>query len=70
MMNLIEDITDYSKIQLQKFDIYNSWFSFKEITDDVFQMLDFQASFKHVKLAYPNDEELMNTGMYSDKKRI
>ena len=41
MINLIEDILDYSKMKFGKFDLNLSWCSINEVVDEVLDMVDF-----------------------------
>jgi signal transduction histidine kinase len=54
---------------LKRFDINNSWFSFRSIVDEVFEMLNFTAQPKKVKLISELDD-IQNTLQFSDRKRI
>jgi signal transduction histidine kinase len=66
---LIEDITDFSKIQLQHFEINNSWFSFESVVDEVLDMLNFSVQGKKVKIV-KNLDKLKNIEIFSDRKRV
>ena len=70
MINLIEDILDYSKMKFGKFDLNLSWFSIYELVDEVLGMVDFQAVDRNVKLEKDIPRLDYFREIYSDKKRI
>jgi signal transduction histidine kinase len=70
LTSLIEDITDFSKIQLKKFDINNSWFTFQEVTEEVFEMLNYTTQSKQEVQLIANFSQLKETQIFSDRKRI
>jgi signal transduction histidine kinase len=41
MVNLIEDILDYSRMKFGHFELVNSWFTIDEVIDEVYGMVDF-----------------------------
>jgi signal transduction histidine kinase len=50
MVNLIEDILDYSRMQFSKFEQNLSWFTICDIVNEVYDIVDFQATDRHVSL--------------------
>lgn len=41
MVNLVEDILDFSRIQFDKFDLLFTWFAITDIIDEVQDIVDF-----------------------------
>jgi signal transduction histidine kinase len=54
---LIDDIIDFTKIQFNKLDIHNSWFSLHGLVDEVLAMCKFQAKPKKITLESDIDFE-------------
>jgi K+-sensing histidine kinase KdpD len=41
MVNLIDDILDYSRMQFSNFELNPSWFTIDEIVTEVYDIVDF-----------------------------
>jgi signal transduction histidine kinase len=41
MANLVEDIIDLSRIEFNKFELNESWFSMKDLLEEVFDIVSF-----------------------------
>lgn len=68
-MSLVEDILDLSKIQISKFDLTYSWFSFHELVSETLEMCAYQAMARKIKLlSHINFSD--KTTVHSDRKRI
>eukprot|EP00347_Sterkiella_histriomuscorum_P019699 403340624 len=69
LMNLVEDIMDFSTLQFNTFNLNFSWFFPQEIVSEVFQISEFQAQMKGVQLIFDNKIE-ENVQIYADKRRL
>jgi signal transduction histidine kinase len=69
MQNTIEDILDISRIKFKNFHINYSWFSFNDVVNEIFDIVDYQASSKGVQLAQDISPDL-NDPICTDMKRI
>lgn len=47
---MVEDILDLSKIQFGKFEIWEDWFVFDKLVQEVLEMCQFQADLKGIQL--------------------
>lgn len=50
LMSLVEDILDLSKIQISKFDLNMTWFSFHDLVNESIEMCNYQAVARKIKL--------------------
>ena len=50
LMSLVEDILDLSKIQISKFDLNLTWFSFHDLVYESIEMCNYQAVARKIKL--------------------
>lgn len=41
MANLVEDIIDLSRIEFNKFELNENWFSIKDLLEEVFDIVSF-----------------------------
>ncbi|CDW82762.1 multi-sensor hybrid histidine kinase [Stylonychia lemnae] len=69
LINIVEDILDLSKFQLGNFQLSNSWFSFHQVVEEIFEMSEFLASQKKIKLIQILEIN-QNVQIFSDKKRL
>lgn len=69
MQNTIEDILDISRIEFKNFQINYSWFSLNNVIDEVFDIVEYQASSKGIRLVKEISREL-NDDIYTDIKRV
>jgi signal transduction histidine kinase len=67
VLNLIEDILDFSRIQFSNFDLNYSCFHIDEIIDEVFEIVEYQANDKNIKLIKEINE---SAEIKSDRKRL
>jgi signal transduction histidine kinase len=52
MTNLVEDIIDLSRIEFNKFELNEAWFSMKDLIEEVFDIVSFQVTSKGLLLDY------------------
>lgn len=69
MVNLIEDILDYSRIQFDKFEKQLTNFSLSDIVKEVYDIVEFQATEKGLNLRVELGTDQIIT-ILTDKKRL
>ncbi len=48
MVNLVEDILDFSRIQFNKFELVYTWFTVADVISEVADIVDFQIKEKEI----------------------
>ena len=69
LLSLVEDIMDFSKFQLNSFDLNSTWFKLDDVINEVFSMTEFQANIKGINLIKEIKFDQM-TELCTDKKRL
>eukprot|EP00828_Plagiopyla_frontata_P030688 TRINITY_DN4016_c0_g1_i2.p1 TRINITY_DN4016_c0_g1~~TRINITY_DN4016_c0_g1_i2.p1 ORF type:complete len:292 (-),score=28.31 TRINITY_DN4016_c0_g1_i2:688-1563(-) len=70
LMNLINDILDYSQIKTNSMNLALEMFSFAETLQEVSDMLLIQFQLKQIQLELQNNITNQNDQIYSDKRRL